>query len=124
MDDSQKNDILKSISLTGVSLKENSSVNVAFGGTKASNIGQLIEFNSGKPQIRRSLVNKFKLILNKPKALAVISSFEFRCALCKKVISYPCWYMEVKYVKNRLHYFICFDETNAANVTTKCFRGE
>jgi len=120
MNESQKRDILKSISTSGVSLVENRSTNEMISSQKE--LSQIANNSSGILQIHSSAIKKFKLILSQPLALSTLSSFEIRCCLCKKVISYPCWYYDIRYAINHFHYFVCFDSKSKDRPSTKCYR--
>jgi hypothetical protein len=116
MDENLKNEILKTIALTGV--VDNPTFNPMVG----VNANELMELGKGLPRIKYRLVDKFKLILSQPLSIKALNPFEIRCCLCKKIITYPCWYMEVRYVRNWFHYFVCFDSSNNTKVTARCFR--
>lgn len=118
MDSLDKNSILSSIRVSGAALPENAvSAHIISG-----NIGHVINFGNGTPAIQSSIKKKFSLILSRPKLLESLSQFEIRCCVCKRVMSYPCWYYEVKYAVNHFHYFVCFDKNENMRVNARCHR--
>lgn len=111
-----KNEILKSIEIGGAADDENKSVkNIV---ADSSHRQMVLSSSSGLARINRP----FKLILSTPLALKALSPFEIRCCLCRKVISYPCWYHNVRYAINNFHFFVCFDASSGGKPTTKCLR--
>lgn len=118
MNESIYNEILKSIALVGAADQCEANTRIIIGSPETSN--HIISRSSGMPRIQTSVTKKFKLVLSQP--LAGLSSFEIRCALCRKVISYPCWYYKVKYAVNHFHYFLCFDVSSPSKPTCKCRR--
>ena len=86
------------------------------------NLNHILNLSSGAARIQTNVVGRFKLILSQPQSISILNPFEIRCSLCKKVISYPCWYYNVKYAVNHFHYFVCFDSNSADKVNTKCYR--
>lgn len=113
-----KDRMLAAIALTGASEADNAVTKQVIG----SNLSAILNTSSGLPRIHNHVASKFSLILSKPEALAALSPFEIRCCLCKKVISYPCWYHHIKYTINNFHYFVCFDSSHPEGVTAKCFK--
>ena len=120
MDKDLQDDILRSISLEGAASEENKSVNIVLGSRK--NLEHIVSLSGGMPKIKPSVLKAFTMILAQPLALGALSPLSIRCALCGRVISYPAWYYQVRYVTNWFHYFICFDETNSRHATTRCYR--
>lgn len=112
IDDKTAKDMLKHISLSGA--LETPEVNNII----SSNGNHVLEFSSGLPKIRNS--KKFSLILSIPEALKSLSSFEIRCCLCRKVISYPAWYLKEEFNINHFHFFVCFSSEKSVN--SKCYR--
>lgn len=87
------------------------------------NLSHILSISSGSPRIQTNVIKRFKLILSQPKLLKRLNPFEIRCSFCSKVISYPCWYYNVKYAVNHFHYFVCF-QPSADNTkpNTNCYR--
>src|SRR5216684_7914435 len=97
-----RTDILNSIILTGSATHE-----VSISTAKRS---QVVDFNASLTRIKRSLIDKFSLILSKPDFIS--SDLPIRCCLCSKAISFnssPAWYYLIKYNINQFAAFICFD---------------
>ena len=115
IDETIKAEILKNISISG-SVDEK--VKLIING----NINHVLNFGSGAVRLQTNVVRKFSLILSQPAILSTFNPFEIRCALCKRVISYPAWYYEVKYAVNHFHYFICFDKDSPSKPSTSCYR--
>lgn len=111
------NEMLNSIAAAGSVSK---SVKPIIGG----NLNHILSLSSGSPRIQTNVINRFALILSQPEILQRLNPFEIRCCLCKKVVSYPCWYYSIKYAVNHFHYFICFDASHRDSPTTKCYRRE
>lgn len=88
-----------------------------------TNINDILNFSSGSARIQSTVRRKAKLILSQPSRLAILNPFQIRCALCHKVISYPCWYYDVRYAVNHFHYFICFDSNSIDKPSTRCRKG-
>ncbi len=86
------------------------------------NLTHILNLSSGAARIQTNVVNRFKLILSQPITLSFMNPFEIRCVLCKKVISYPCWYYSIKYAVNHFHYFVCFDTASPSKPSTRCYR--
>ena len=110
-------EILKAIALTGTADIENAN-SIKIGG----NLSHVLNLSSGSPRLQTNIISRFALILSIPSKLSAMNPFEIRCALCKRVISYPCWYYNVKYVVNQFHYFICFDSSSPSKPNTSCYR--
>jgi hypothetical protein len=87
-----------------------------------TNLSDILSFSSGSVRIQPSCIRKSKLILSQPEELSNLSNLLVRCILCKRVISYPCWYYNIKYAVNHFHYFICFDSASVKSPTAKCYR--
>ncbi len=102
--ENDKESILAAITSSGASLPENARTNHKING----NIGYILNLASGLPAFQSAQIKKFKLILSRPALLESLSSFEIRCCVCKRIISFPCWYYSVKYAVNHFHYFVCF----------------
>src|SRR6266545_9906 len=85
-------------------------------------LDHVVSMSSGSPRIQTNVLNKFSVILSQPSALKTISPLGLRCALCKRVISYPAWYYSVKYAVNQFHYFICFVSSSPNKPSTECYR--
>ena len=120
IDETQKQEILKAISLEGAALPENKTTNLILG--SRNNLNHIAGVSSGTLKIYNSIASKFKLILSQPSFLSALNPFEIRCVLCKRVISYPCWYYSIRYTVNHFHYFVCFDSDSPNKVSTKCYR--
>jgi hypothetical protein len=88
------------------------------------NVDSILDKSSGSPRIQQTIRRKSVLILSQPLALSALSNLQIRCALCKRVISYPCWYYSVKYAVNHFHYFICFDSVSPSKPSLRCYRRE
>lgn len=86
------------------------------------NISHILNLSSGSPRIQTNVIKRFEMILSQPQSLSILNPFEIRCCLCKKVVSYPCWYYSVKYAVNHFHYFVCFDTDSIDKPSTKCYR--
>lgn len=118
MDDKLKQEILQSIELAGASAEEN----IHFRPMIGHNASSVIENTKGLPRVKQRLVEQFKLILAQPLLIKALSPLSIRCVLCKRVISYPCWYREERFNVNWFHYFICFNPANPSNVTARCYK--
>lgn len=112
IDDSLKTNILKSLELTGSATEDSIRVN--------KNTDNIFDRTSGKIRVRPSREKQFNLILSQPKTLAALSSFEIRCCVCNRVISYPAWHLVLTFTKNVFHYFICFDRNEVNKPTVNC----
>jgi hypothetical protein len=87
------------------------------------NIHDILTFSSGAARLHSTVIRKAVLILSQPLTLQSLSSLQIRCILCKRVISYPCWYYEVKYAVNHFHYFICFQPSaDSTKPSMKCYK--
>ena len=118
MDESLKKSLLQSIELSGSVSVENSSASITVNGE----LSNVLDKSSGKPRIRPAKVSQFHLILSQPVSLLALSPFEIRCLHCKRVISYPSWWLQVKFDRNILVYFVCFSETSPNRVSLDCKR--
>jgi hypothetical protein len=114
IDSQQKQEILDSISSHGGAESKPILLN--------TNLEHILSRSSGSPRIQSTVLRKSNLILSKPESLHSLSALQIRCCLCKRVISYPCWYYEVKYAVNHFHYFICFSSESKEKPLTKCYR--
>lgn len=112
-----KDEILNSISYSGEAEK---TVHLILG--SRNNLNHIAGVSSGSLRIYPSMIKKFNLILSQPLQLQALNPFEIRCVLCKRVISYPCWYYSIRYAVNHFHFFVCFDSGSADKPTTKCYR--
>lgn len=121
IEEKDKNEILKSISLSGSASIEYQKINNIVLGSR-TNLNHIAGVSSGSLKVYPSISKRFNLILSIPSFLNVLSPFEIRCVLCKRVISYPCWYYSIKYAVNHFHYFVCFDSDSPNKVSTKCYR--
>jgi hypothetical protein len=113
-------EILNSISLRGVADELQALVNPLI--ASRSQGMALLDLGSGIPKPKKRLIHQFHLILSKPPVIEAISNLSIRCCFCSAVISYPCWYYQVKYAINHFHYFVCFDGDKPNEVTARCFR--
>lgn len=113
IDDKTRKEILDSIDLEG---QTESHIHIN------GNIGHVISVSSGAPRIQSNVVNRFHLILSTPSELLGVSSLQVRCAVCKRVISYPAWYYRLKLSVNKFHYFVCFSETSPTKPNTHCYK--
>lgn len=120
MDDSIKDEILKSIELLGSALPENASKAIVIG--NRNGLAAILDYSNGLPKVRFNVAKDAKLILSAPLNLKALSPFAIRCCLCNKVINYPAWYYKVSYSVNVIHYFICFDGSENSKPTAKCYR--
>jgi len=120
LEDDIKTDILKSIALKGAI--ENPTTNPIVYKTSDNDLGLILDRAHGLPRIKPHLVSKFKLLLSQPLSLQSLNPFEIRCALCKRVISYPTWHYSIRYAVNEFHYFVCFNPRSPLNVTANCNR--
>lgn len=116
MDDNLKNSLLRSIELGGSADSDIAPVRVIINGE----LNNIIDRSSGKPRIRANRVGQFNLILSQPVPLKSLSPFEIRCLNCHKVISYPSWYLELRFDRNTFHYFVCFSEVSPSKVALTC----
>lgn len=87
-------------------------------------ISKILDLGSGAARIGRTALKHCKLILVQPEVLRGLNPFEIRCCLCRKVISYPAWYYNIKYDVNQFHYFVCFDSLSKDKPSTRCYRRE
>lgn len=87
-----------------------------------TNISDVLSFSSGSARLQSSAIRKARLILGKPHELVSLDNKQIKCVLCKRVISYPCWYYNIRYAVNHFHYFICFDKDSASKPTAKCYK--
>ena len=120
MDKETQDAILRAIQTEGAALEENKRVNIVLG--SRVNLQHIVNLSSGMSRIKPSVSKAFTLILAQPLSLSALSTLSIRCALCGKVISYPAWYISIRYVTNWFHYFVCFDETDSSKVTARCYR--
>ena len=118
MDDNLKNELLKSIELSGSVNTDDRRVNIIINGE----LHNILDKSSGKTRIRPFKVGLFNLILSQPLSLSRLSPFEIRCLNCGKVINYPAWYYELRFDRNILVYFVCFSETSSDRVSLNCRR--
>jgi len=116
--DSLKTALLKSIALTGSA--EASPIKIHLNEA----LNNVIDMSSGKARIKPTIRNKFTLILSQPKSLEALSNLEIRCLSCKKVISYPAWWLVIKYDVNEFNYFVCFDSRENKHPILACSRGK
>lgn len=121
IDNILKDEMLKSIALSGAADAEKAKDNHLILNSR-NNLNHIAGVSSGQLRIYPSMVNRFKLTLSQPSSLAILNPFEIRCVLCKGVISYPCWYYNIKYAINHFHFFICFDSGSPNKPTTSCYR--
>jgi hypothetical protein len=110
-------EILHNLALGGHAIK---TVNPIIGG----NLRHVLSLSSGSARLQTNVVKRFELILSQPESIYILNPFEIRCCLCRKVISYPVWYYNVKYAINHFHYFICFDNKSPNQPSTSCYRRE
>jgi len=104
--------------------------NIALGGTAektvkpivGGNLSHVLSLSSGAARLQTNVVKRFQLILSQPSSIAILNPFEIRCCLCRRVISYPCWYYSVRYAVNHFHYFICWDDKSPDKPNCKCYR--
>jgi hypothetical protein len=114
-----KKEILKSIAHSG---NTSSGKSIIIGSNV--HLNNITDSSNGAVRLSRSVIKKFSLILSQPVSLSGFDKQEIRCALCERIIRYPCWYYEVKYAVNHFHYFICFSATRSDKPTTQCYRRE
>ena len=113
-------EMLRNIALTGAVNEENSIIKPVIAGI--GNLDVIVNRSAGLPRIRDDKVKQFGLIIQQPVLLAILNSFEIRCCLCRRVISYPAWYYEIQYAVSHIHFFICFDSNSSTKPTTRCMR--
>lgn len=113
-------EMLRNIELGGASSVENQETHVVLGAR--NNLSIILNLSSGLPKIRNEAAKRFTLLLSQPEILKPLNPFEIRCCLCRRVISYPCWYWSKRYAVNHFHYFICFDAASPLVPTTKCYK--
>lgn len=111
-------DLLRSIEINGVSDESEASQKHRIN----SHFANIIDGSSGRIRLRPSVINKFKLIHWQPNELKALSSVEIRCLYCRRVISYPAWYLRVKYAVNVFHYFVCFSSASESKPKLNCKR--
>ena len=116
MDKDLAEQMLRNIALSGDS--SGARIKPIIGG----NLNHILNLSSGSARLQTNVINRFKLILNQPQSISILNPFEIRCALCKRVISYPTWYYSIKYAVNHFHYFICFDSESKDKPSTRCYR--
>ena len=82
----------------------------------------LLEFSSSIPRIRRSLLSKFNLIIERPTEIA--GEQTIHCSICNKALNFnlPVWYHLIKYNVNHFACFVCFDINSPSHPSTKCYR--
>lgn len=112
-------DLLKSIELSGVADEASASEKHLIN----SNLHNVIDISSGKIRLRKSVAEKFNLIVGRPEGLKALSPAEIRCLYCRRVISYPGWYYKIEYAVNVFHYFVCFDGQSPDKPKFNCKRG-
>lgn len=120
LNDELQKEILKSIDLQGSIDKAEIHQIIC----TPDNAKSILNLSSGRARISTSSLHKFQLILSQPQSLHALNPFEIRCCLCREVISYPCWYYNVQYAVNNMHYFVHFDSSNSDKPTAKCYRRE
>ena len=106
--------------------------NIALGGSASETVkpiigghlNHILNLSSGLPRFQTNVIKRFSQIVTQPQALSVLNPYEIRCALCKRVISYPCWYYSIKYAVNHFHYFVCYDLQSIDKPSTRCYRRE
>jgi hypothetical protein len=113
MDEQWQKEILDSIEKYG---------KVEFHDIINGNIDHLISRSSGKPRIQTNAIRKARLILGKPAELDHVDNVLIKCGLCKRVITYPAWYLDTKAIVNHFHYFICFDSSSPLKPTARCYK--
>jgi len=116
IDEETKNEILRNIAISGDTFTQIKPIIAS----SDKGLNHILNFGSGLPRFQTNI--KFALILSQPGSLTFYNPFEIRCCLCKRVISYPCWYYEVKYAVNHFHFFVCFDKNSKDKPSTKCYR--
>lgn len=116
IDEQIKDSILRNIGLGGAASEDTGVVKQIV--AKSEHLNSILNLSSGTPRIHK----QFKLILSQPQQLEALNPFEIRCCLCGRVISYPAWYLLIRYAINHIHYFVCFDKDSRNRVTAKCYR--
>ncbi len=121
MNEELAKEMLRSIALGG---NAESRIKTIIVTGKDDNLNHILNLSSGAARLQTNVISRFKLILSQPQSLSILNPFEIRCALCKSVISYPCWYYEVKYAVNHFHYFVCFRPTDGdkSKPNISCYR--
>lgn len=102
---SLKDDILKSIELSGSVSEESKTIKPQIN----KNLDRVIDKSSGKKRLRPAIVNKFNILLTSSASLSAMNPFEIRCLNCNRIISYPCWHWASEYAVNIFHYFLCYN---------------
>ncbi len=102
-------DILKDISLLGVSDKKDAPINIFIN----KNIGMVCDRSSGRLRIRPAKKNLFKVVFNQVPELSSLSPLEIRCLNCGKIISYPARMAKIELAVNVMYYFLCFDSLDS-----------
>jgi len=120
MDKELQDAILRSIQTEGASSEENKTISVII--ASRTSAGQVLTQSSGLPRIKPQLVSQFNLILSQPETIKALSPLSIRCVLCRRVISYPAWYYQIRFAVKWFHYFICFDSNSPNTVTAKCYK--
>lgn len=120
INDDTKSELLRNIELVGSSDSDNASTSIVI--ANRSHLNLVTTKSSGTIKIIPRLVNQFQLTISCPQALRAMSPLDIRCCLCRKVITYPCWYYKVSYAVNAFHFFVCFDRNSSTKVNSKCFR--
>lgn len=116
--DDLKSSILRSINTSGSASEEERKVNpiISPDGKK------LLNYSSGTPKLRKSVIPNFALIFTQPLSLSAVHNTEIRCCLCRKVINYPAWHWRESFLVNQFYYFICFDSTSPKEVSARCYK--
>lgn len=119
LDESIQKEILRSIALTGAATEENAISIPIIGDSKSNGI---INRSSGRPAIHSRIAKKFSLIIGQPKEIAALSNLEIRCCVCRKIISYPCWYYRLEFAVKVFHYFVCYSADSPEKVNARCYK--
>lgn len=118
LSDDLKDSILKGIGTSGAADAANRTIHPIV----SDNEGEILSLTSGLPKIRASASSRFTLLFIIPLALKGLHNSEIRCCLCKKIISFPCWYYRKNLAVNNFHFFVCLDPTSSQKVNTHCWR--
>jgi|SRR5579863_5291396 len=126
LDEKEQQEILDRISLSGSATIEEAKVIHIISGVMGNygrgGLAHILNLASGQPRLQSHISKKFSLIISQPTTIEAIHPAKIRCCLCHNVISYPAWYYSIKYVKNHIHYFICFDNRSPKAPSTSCYR--
>jgi hypothetical protein len=108
-------DILRTIELSGSADEEIAEIKQLIN----TNLDNVLDYSAGRLRLKRRIADKFQLIISNPISSAVAAQ-EIRCLHCRRIISYPAWWLKIEYVKNVMHYFVCFSVSSPTKVSLDC----